>query len=101
MAENRKACYFTVIGNAFVFAKVPIAPLIEDGESGPELKELFRLKIFWILLVMMVCPGASEQAVSQWASAFAEKRLGISLLPLPQLSLIGCPIKPASFYLRF
>ncbi len=58
-----------------------------------------RLKIFWILLVMMVCPGASEQAVSQWASAFAEKRLG--LLPLPQLSLIGCPIKPASFYLRF
>ena len=57
-----------------------------------------RLKIFWILLV---CAGASEQAVSQWASAFAEKRLGISLLPLPQLSLIGCPIKPASFYLRF
>ena len=60
-----------------------------------------RPKIFWILLVMMVCVGASEQAVSQWASAFAEKRLGISLLPLPQLSLIGCPIKPASFYLRF
>ena len=66
------------IGNAFVFAKVPIAPLIEDGESGLELKELLRIKIFWILLVMMVCAGASEQAVSQWASAFAEKGLGIS-----------------------
>lgn len=66
------------IGNAFVFARVPIAPLIEDGESGLELKELFRIKVFWILLVMMVCAGASEQAVSQWASAFAEKGLGIS-----------------------
>ncbi len=66
------------IGNAFVFAKVPIAPLIEDGESGLELKDLFRIKVFWILLVMMVCAGASEQAVSQWASAFAEKGLGIS-----------------------
>ncbi len=66
------------IGNAFAFAKVPIAPLIEDGESGLGLKELFRTKIFWILLVMMVCAGASEQAVSQWASAFAEKGLGIS-----------------------
>lgn len=66
------------IGNAFAFAKVPIAPLIEDGESGLKLKELFRIKTFWILMVMMVCAGASEQAVSQWASAFAEKGLGIS-----------------------
>ena len=66
------------IGNAFAFANVPIAPLFEDGESGLGLKELFRIKIFWILLIMMVCAGASEQAVSQWASAFAEKGLGIS-----------------------
>ena len=66
------------IGNAFVFAKVPIAPLIEDGEPGMELKELFQIKAFWILLIMMICAGASEQAVSQWASTFAEKGLGIS-----------------------
>lgn len=66
------------IGNAFAFASVPMAPLIEDGESGLQLKELFRLKIFWVLLVMMICAGASEQAVSQWASTFAEKGLGIS-----------------------
>ncbi len=65
------------IGNAFVFAKVPMALLLEDGESGLQLKELFRIKVFWILLVMMVCAGASEQAVSQWASTFAEKGLGI------------------------
>ena len=66
------------IGNAVVFTKVPIAPLIEDGESGLQLKELFRIRVFWILLIMMVCAGASEQAVSQWASTFAEKGLGIS-----------------------
>ncbi len=66
------------IGNAFAFTKVPIAPLIEDGGSGLELKELLKIRIFWVLLVMMVCAGASEQAVSQWASTFAEKGLGIS-----------------------
>lgn len=69
---------FIPIVNAFVFAKVPIAPLIEDGESGLGLKELFRMKVFWILLVMMICAGASEQAVSQWASTFAEKGLKVS-----------------------
>lgn len=66
------------VGNAIVFTRVPIATLIEDVESGLGLKELFRMKIFWILLVMMICAGASEQAVSQWASTFAEKGLGIS-----------------------
>lgn len=66
------------IGNAFVFTKVPIAPLIEEGESGMKVKDLLRMKVFWILLIMMVCAGASEQAVSQWASTFAEKGLGIT-----------------------
>lgn len=63
------------LGNAFVFSKVPMEPLLADGEAGLGLKDLFRLKIFWILLIMMICAGASEQAVSQWASAFAEKVL--------------------------
>lgn len=66
------------IGNALAFMKVPMAPLMEEGEKGLNLKELFGLKIFWVLLIMMVCAGASEQAVSQWASTFAEKGLGIS-----------------------
>lgn len=64
--------------NAFVFAKVPMAELIEEGEEGLRLRDLFCMKIFWILLIMMICAGASEQAVSQWASTFAEKGLGIS-----------------------
>lgn len=66
------------IGNAVAFTRVPIASLIEEGESGLQLKQLFRRKVFWILFIMMVCAGASEQAVSQWASTFAEKGLGIS-----------------------
>ena len=66
------------ICNAIAFTKVPIAPLIEEGESGLKLKELLSMKIFWVLLLMMVCAGASEQAVSQWASTFAEQGLGIS-----------------------
>lgn len=66
------------LGNALAFLKVPIAPLMEEGETGLSLKELFGIKIFWLLLIMMVCAGASEQSVSQWASTFAEKGLGIS-----------------------
>lgn len=64
--------------NAVVFAKVPMAELIEEGEEGLRLRDLLGMKIFWILLIMMICAGASEQAVSQWASTFAEKGLGIS-----------------------
>lgn len=66
------------IANAFAFLKAPIASLIEDGETGMSLRQLFSRKVFWVLLIMMACAGASEQAVSQWASTFAEKGLGIS-----------------------
>lgn len=63
--------------NAFLFTRVPIASLMEDGERGLTIKELFSMKIFWVLLLMMVCAGASEQSVSQWASTFAENGLGV------------------------
>lgn len=64
--------------NTFLFAKVPMATLIEEGEKGLSIKELARMKIFWVFMLMMMCAGASEQAVSQWASTFAEKGLGVS-----------------------
>lgn len=64
--------------NAYVFTKVPIATLLEEGEKGLGIKELFGIKVFWILMLMMVCSGASEQAVSQWASTLAEQGLGIT-----------------------
>lgn len=65
------------IANAFVFAKVPIATLNEEGEPGSAMKGIARKKIFWILMLLMLCAGACEQAVSQWASTFAEKGLGV------------------------
>ena len=64
--------------NLLVFTKVPIYTLEGDDESGLSVRELFSRKIFWILMLMMVCSGASEQAVSQWASTFAEEGLGVS-----------------------
>ena len=66
------------IANGILFARVPIAPLIEDGEKGMTVRELFGMRAFWLLMLMMVCAGASELSVSQWASTFAEKGLGIS-----------------------
>lgn len=66
------------IVNGIVFCKAPIASLIEDGETGMSLRDLCRNQMFWILMLMMVCAGASEQAVSQWASTFAEQGLGVT-----------------------
>lgn len=66
------------LANLIAFAKVPIYSLTEEGDSGMSLKELFKEKVFWILMIMMLCSGASEQAVSQWASTFAEAGLGIT-----------------------
>ena len=66
------------IANMLLFTKVPIYSLQEEGEKGMNLGELFREKMFWILMLMMVCSGAAEQSVSQWASTFAEKGLGIT-----------------------
>ena len=64
--------------NGIVFCKVPMASLMEEGETGMTLRELAGNGTFWILMLMMVCSGASEQGVSQWASTFAEKGLQIS-----------------------
>lgn len=74
------ACLWALIPlcNFVLFAKVPIAPLIPDGKRGFSLRELFRGKLFWVFMLMMLCAGASEQAVSQWASTFAERGLGVS-----------------------
>ena len=64
--------------NILLFAKAPIYSLHEEGEKGLTLKQLFSRKLFWVFLLMMLCAGASEQAVSQWASTFAEQGLGVT-----------------------
>ena len=62
-----------VLCNAAFFT---CAHLTQPGEHMP-LKALFRRKLFWLFVLLMVCAGASEQAVSQWSSAFAEAALGV------------------------
>lgn len=80
--ENWKilACVWALIPlcNTIAFTKVPMGSLMEEGDKGMSIKELAGQKIFWVFMLMMLCAGASEQAVSQWASTFAEKGLGVS-----------------------
>ncbi len=73
------ACLWALIPivNAFCFTRVPIASLIEEGE-GMKIKELCKTKLFWVFVVLMLCAGASELSMSQWASAFAENGLKVS-----------------------
>ena len=63
--------------NAFVFSRVPIAALTEAGE-GMTVHELAKNRKFWGFVILMLCAGAAELSMSQWASAFAESGLGIS-----------------------
>lgn len=63
--------------NAFNFISCPIERLIEDG-NGMRAGQLFRLPLFWLLVLLMVCSGASEASMAQWASAFTESAMGVS-----------------------
>lgn len=80
--ENWKilALIWTIVPviNGFLFAKVPIAPLLSEEEESIPLSRLMKQGLFWILLLLMFCAGSCEQAVSQWASTFAEKGLQVS-----------------------
>ena len=63
--------------NIYNFATCPIEHLVEEG-SGMGIRELFRKPLFWISVCLMICSGASELAMAQWASAYAEAALGLS-----------------------
>jgi len=73
------ACIWAIIpfGNVVYFSLVPIYSIVEENEKLP-LGKLLRQKVFWLFIVLMICAGASEQAMSQWASAFAESALKVS-----------------------
>ena len=63
--------------NCFYFACVPLYPIV-SGAEPMSIRTLFGQKLFWLFMVIMICAGASEQAMSQWASAFTESALGVS-----------------------
>lgn len=62
--------------NAVYFGLVPIQAEEETVEGIP-VRQLLKMRIFWVLVLLMVCAGASEQGMSQWASAFAESGLHV------------------------
>ena len=74
------ACLWAIVPtvNGIIFLKTPIAPLNPPDVQGMSMRELLNSRLFWLMAVMMVCGGAAEQSVSQWASAFAEAGLGVS-----------------------
>ena len=63
--------------NLFSFLKVPLMPAIPEDEKTP-LRTLFTSKIFIVAMVLMLCAGASELAMCQWSSLFAERALGVT-----------------------
>lgn len=73
------ACLWSVIPlyNIFNFATCPIEPIVNDGD-GMTISQLLKTKVFWMFIVLMICSGASELSMAQWASAFAESSLGVS-----------------------
>lgn len=65
------------IANLALFAVAPMFALGGEENEKPNIGGLLRNRMFPVFLLMMVCAGAAEQAVSQWASAFAERGLGV------------------------
>ncbi|AOR24099.1 MFS transporter [Clostridium taeniosporum] len=63
--------------NAICFTRVPINIFGEEEIKLP-MKSIFKLKYFCLFLLLMICSGAAEQAMSQWASVFAEAGLNVS-----------------------
>lgn len=72
-------CFWALVPlfNIFLFAVSPVHMLSEKTESI-SVRKLFSMKLFWLLVILMVCSGASEHSMVQWASYFAEKGLNVS-----------------------
>ena len=73
------ACLWALLPlyNIFNFASCPIERLTEEGK-GMTIFQLFKTPLFWVAVLLMVCAGASELAMAQWASAYTEAALGFS-----------------------
>lgn len=63
--------------NVFQFLTCPMERLLEDGQGLPPGR-LLRLPLLWMMILLMICSGASEATMAQWASAFTESALGVS-----------------------
>ena len=72
------ACLWALIPmcDIVLFAFVPINDLVKDGE-GETRRQLLSRPIFWGMMGLMICSGAAEITMAQWASGFAEAGLGV------------------------
>lgn len=79
--ENWKwlACIWALIPlyNIYNFATCPIEPIVDEGK-GMRISSLFAIPLFWIAIILMICAGACELAMAQWASAYVESAIGMS-----------------------
>ena len=73
------ACIWALIPlyNIYNFVTCPIEHLVENGQ-GMTIGELFKVPLFWVSIILMICAGASELSMAQWASAYAESAIGLS-----------------------
>lgn len=84
LMDEKNWCYLPVLWsiipllNALLFSRVPLCKLVEEHETHTSLLSLLKNRFFWLLLLLMVCSGASELSMSQWSSYFAELGLGVS-----------------------
>jgi len=86
--------YFSLVGIehweylAYLWALIPLCDMIlfffvpiyptESEEEKEAPRAFMKNKLFWLIFAMMVCSGAAELAMSQWASELAENGLGVS-----------------------
>ena len=73
------ACIWALVPlfNIYNFMTCPIEQIVEEGK-GMSIGQLFKLPLFWIAIILMICAGSSEISMAQWASAYSEAALGLS-----------------------
>ena len=62
--------------NVYNFLTCPIEEIVKDGKPM-KITSLFKIPFFWVAIVLMICAGASELSMAQWASAFTESAIGL------------------------
>jgi len=63
--------------NFINFLRVPLIPIPSEQKSRKAIGFL-KSPVFILSFLLMICSGAGEQAMAQWASLFAEQGLGVS-----------------------
>lgn len=88
------ACLWAIVPVAGIamFAGAPMPDIVPEGTATMRLADLARKPLFYVLFMMMLCAGAAELGMSQWASTFAETGLGVT-------KAIGDLAGPAAFAL--